>query len=239
MTALPPSDLKTLEQTRQRLFQLTNALNSLQAQIVNSDPLPPWPSLQSRASIISGTLYTLSRHLNANADLLASTPVHPLGHFPGRAQHQLLVELLRKKPEPGVVEWMDKGRQIGKGGAVNGEEGVDLDMLTQLWEWAPGVMRRSKKRKAVQKSLGMAADEDDEDDDEEDDEDEAASEGEGEQGQEEDKNEDEEMRDIGDEGGARNEDSSLALGGARPMRIEDWMKFVSTGSLPPDRATGI
>ncbi|KAI9843970.1 MAG: mediator of RNA polymerase II transcription subunit 8 [Sclerophora amabilis] len=42
MNALTPQDLKVLEQTRQRLFQLTNAIGSLQAQIISSAPLPPW-----------------------------------------------------------------------------------------------------------------------------------------------------------------------------------------------------
>ena len=43
---LPVPDLKPLEQTRQRLFQLTNALTTLQNSIHNPidgrNPLPPW-----------------------------------------------------------------------------------------------------------------------------------------------------------------------------------------------------
>lgn len=42
MATLSPQDLKILEQTRQRLFQLTNSLASLQQNILQSDPLPPW-----------------------------------------------------------------------------------------------------------------------------------------------------------------------------------------------------
>ena len=39
---LGPQDIKALEQTRQRLSQLTNSLASLQRAITVTDPLPPW-----------------------------------------------------------------------------------------------------------------------------------------------------------------------------------------------------
>lgn len=42
MTTLTPTDIKTLEQTRQRLSQLTNSLVSLQQSLLQSDPLPSW-----------------------------------------------------------------------------------------------------------------------------------------------------------------------------------------------------
>jgi hypothetical protein len=42
MTTLTPTDIKTLEQTRQRLSQLTNSLASLQQSLLQSDPLPSW-----------------------------------------------------------------------------------------------------------------------------------------------------------------------------------------------------
>lgn len=42
MTTLTQSEIKVLEQTRQRLSQLTNSLNSLKQNLLQSDPLPPW-----------------------------------------------------------------------------------------------------------------------------------------------------------------------------------------------------
>lgn len=42
MAALSQQEIKTLEQTRQRLFQLSNSLASLQHNILQSDPLPSW-----------------------------------------------------------------------------------------------------------------------------------------------------------------------------------------------------
>jgi hypothetical protein len=40
--SLSPNDLKVLDQARQRLSQLTKTLQSLQAQVLSADPLPPW-----------------------------------------------------------------------------------------------------------------------------------------------------------------------------------------------------
>jgi hypothetical protein len=46
MASLQPqlgqADYKVLEQTRQKLFQLTNSLGALQRSIQLSDPLPQW-----------------------------------------------------------------------------------------------------------------------------------------------------------------------------------------------------
>lgn len=42
MATLTQQEIKTLEQTRQRLFQLSNSLASLQHNILQSDPLPSW-----------------------------------------------------------------------------------------------------------------------------------------------------------------------------------------------------
>lgn len=42
MAALTQSEIKVLEQTRQRLSQLTNSLSSLKQNLLQSDPLPPW-----------------------------------------------------------------------------------------------------------------------------------------------------------------------------------------------------
>lgn len=54
MATLSEQDLRILEQTRQRLSQLTNSLASLQQNIVQSDPLPPWS-----AAILLINIYNL------------------------------------------------------------------------------------------------------------------------------------------------------------------------------------
>jgi mediator of RNA polymerase II transcription subunit 8 len=39
---LSQEDIKTLEQTRQRLYQLSNNIASLKADVLRSNPLPQW-----------------------------------------------------------------------------------------------------------------------------------------------------------------------------------------------------
>ncbi|KAI9796760.1 MAG: mediator of RNA polymerase II transcription subunit 8 [Piccolia ochrophora] len=139
MSTLSPADIKVLEQTRQRLFQLTKSLESLQDSIHKSDPLPPWPSLQSMATIISQSLLTVSQHLNNNKDVFASTVTYPLPSFPGQAEENLLGQLLRKKLEPNVEDWVQRGRDIAsdvdesKRSDVGNINAVELRVL---WTWA-------------------------------------------------------------------------------------------------------
>ncbi|KAL9102806.1 MAG: hypothetical protein Q9163_002084 [Psora crenata] len=132
MASLSDQDIKVLEQTRQRLAQLTSSLSNLQTQIINSDPLPPWPSLHAQTSILSQTLSSLSGQLQANAHLLGSAVVYPLPSYPGREEEPLLNQLLRKKLEPGVEEWVEQGKKAGEDiiGSGKAEEWKDL------WEWA-------------------------------------------------------------------------------------------------------
>ncbi|KAL9632709.1 MAG: hypothetical protein Q9164_005147 [Protoblastenia rupestris] len=132
MATLSAQDIKTLEQTRQRLAQLTSSLSNLQNQIINSDPLPPWPSLHTQTLILSQTLSSLSTQLQTNSPLLASTIVHPLPSYPGREQEPLLNQLLRKKLEPGVKEWVEQGRKAGEDVVGNNQ----AEEWKEFWEWA-------------------------------------------------------------------------------------------------------
>lgn len=164
MASLNQADLRALEQTRQRLFQLTNSLASLQRNIQLGDPLPPWydatnhemnfplmtkfltfdsgahrTSLQSLANIISQNLLSVSQHLSTHRELFASTAVYPLADFPGHTQENLLGQLLRKKLEPNVEDWVEQGRRIASEARPSDEAGpaglTDED-LVELWDWA-------------------------------------------------------------------------------------------------------
>ncbi|KAL9127650.1 MAG: hypothetical protein Q9217_003518 [Psora testacea] len=132
MASLSGQDFKLLEQTRQRLAQLTSSLSNLQNHLLNSDPLPPWPSLHTQTLILSHTLSSLSSQLQTNAPFLASTAVYPLPSYPGREQEPLLNQLLRKKLEPGVEEWVEQGRKTGE--AVTGSGRAEE--WRELWVWA-------------------------------------------------------------------------------------------------------
>lgn len=145
MATLSPQDIKTLEHTRQRLAQLTNSLASLQQQIHTIEPLPPWSSLHSLSQIISQNLASVSAHLTTHAPLLSSLVAYPLPLYPGREQEPVLNQLLRKKFEPQVEDWVEKGRLAGEE-VVKEDGGRGRDEIIDLWEWA-GIAANEQARK--------------------------------------------------------------------------------------------
>ncbi|KAK3178154.1 hypothetical protein OEA41_000287 [Lepraria neglecta] len=114
MTTLTSQDIKTLEQTRQRLSQLTNSLASLQHLIETTHPLPPWSSLHTLSQVISQNLLSVSTHLSTHSGLLSSLAAYPLPTYPGREKEPELNQLLRKKLEPHVEDWVEDGRKAGE-----------------------------------------------------------------------------------------------------------------------------
>ncbi|KAK2766662.1 mediator of RNA polymerase II transcription subunit 8 [Arachnomyces sp. PD_36] len=148
MGSLSQDQIKVLEQTRQRLVQLTHSLGSLVGSINQSDPLPPWSSLQSQASIISNNLLNVSQQLSTHHELLSSLVAYPGPNFPGQTQAAMLSQLVRTKLEPRVEDWVSRGRVAGNakaegevaGGldAGQGKESLLSDEeLKELWSWAP------------------------------------------------------------------------------------------------------
>ncbi|KAL2818775.1 mediator of RNA polymerase II transcription subunit 8 [Aspergillus cavernicola] len=162
MSTLSPDQIKSLEQSRQRLIQLTHSLGSLITSLNQSDPLPSWPSLQSQASIISSNLLTLSTHLSENHDLLRSISAYPSPEFPTRTHGNTLEQLLRTKLDPRVEDWVGRGRKsdnnntdMGLWGTLTSNSAAGLSStgqglsgegnvarlsegdLAALWEWAP------------------------------------------------------------------------------------------------------
>ncbi|RAL15967.1 RNA polymerase II mediator complex subunit MED8 [Aspergillus homomorphus CBS 101889] len=162
MSTLTPDQIKTLEQSRQRLVQLTHSLASLITSLNQSDPLPSWTSLQSQATIISNNLLTISDHLSDNRDLLSTLVAYPAPSYPSRnpTNTVALEQLLRTKLDPRVEDWVARGRKAGGallppsssssdhppyGGYPSGYSGDndgnkpldDLAALSELWDWAP------------------------------------------------------------------------------------------------------
>ncbi|MCJ1233265.1 mediator of RNA polymerase II transcription subunit 8 [Varicellaria rhodocarpa] len=238
-TTLTPSAIKTLEQTRQRLSLLNNSLIAFQASIVQHDPLPEWTSFKSSATIISQSLASLSTHLSTNAPLLSRMAVYPLPSFPGRTQEGLLQQLLRKKLEPGVEEWVEEGRRGGgvgmddkedEGGEGEGGGGGKVDMgkkeegaLTELWAWAGGAANE-EARMYVWGGGGEGGSGDEEEDSEE-------GEGEGEEQEEEGEGEDGDVMDI-DSGGVGKGGEKVAL---VPVPVAEVLRFMMTGVVPRGR----
>ncbi|KAI2640964.1 hypothetical protein GGS21DRAFT_502469 [Xylaria nigripes] len=109
---LTHEELKAVEQTRQRLSQLASSLNSLQNNAFTSNPLPNLDSLQASANILNNNVQAILDVIAQNNDLFTRVVVHPSTNFPGRTQEGILLQLLRKKPEPDVEAAMDEGREM-------------------------------------------------------------------------------------------------------------------------------
>lgn len=106
---LSQEELKAVEQTRQRLAQLSASLNSLKNDVVISNPLPSADSLQASADILNHNIRAMLEVLAQNNELFSRVAVHPSTNFPGRTQENVLLQLLRKKPEPEVEAAMEEG----------------------------------------------------------------------------------------------------------------------------------
>ena len=64
--------------------------------------------------LVVESLRDLSEHTAAHGELLDHLAVHPLPAFPGRTQEALLGQLLRKKPEPAVEDWLGAALAQGR-----------------------------------------------------------------------------------------------------------------------------
>lgn len=71
---------------------------------------------------------------------------YPLPNFPGRTQENLLGQLLRKKLEPNVEDWVEGGREAATGAMETGDGGLKEHELLDLWEWA-GMAANEQARK--------------------------------------------------------------------------------------------
>ncbi|KAH8197298.1 hypothetical protein TruAng_008542 [Truncatella angustata] len=139
-------ELKAVEQTRQRLFQLSNSIGSLKTDVFNSNPLPSLESLQASADILQQNMRSLLSVISNNEELFTQLAIHPSTNFPGRTQENILLQLLRKKPEPDVAASLDSGRKTYNemddamkgdakliGGRDDDEEDEDLSPMNQRW----------------------------------------------------------------------------------------------------------
>ncbi|PYH93546.1 hypothetical protein BO71DRAFT_450672 [Aspergillus ellipticus CBS 707.79] len=149
MSALSKDQIKTLEQSRQRLIQLTHSLASLITSLNQGDPLPPWTSLQSQATIISNNLLTISAHLSDNRDLLSNIVAYPDASYPSRvpANNVALEQVLRTKLDPRVEDWVARGRHTGAADYGLVGTGLGEEVLSELWDWAPVEANQEARRR--------------------------------------------------------------------------------------------
>ncbi|TDZ68178.1 Mediator of RNA polymerase II transcription subunit 8 [Colletotrichum trifolii] len=127
-------EYKAIEQTRQRLFQLSNSIQGLKNDVYKSNPLPPPASLQAQSQILLRNLQTLLDTLTENTHVFQHLHVFPDAAYPGRTQENILLQLLRKKLEPGVEEWVERGRETTRElRAARGGDGDGEARLEEVW----------------------------------------------------------------------------------------------------------
>jgi mediator of RNA polymerase II transcription subunit 8 len=73
----------------------------------------------------------MTKILAQHADLFQRVAIHPSANFPGRTQEGLLPQLLRKKLEIPVEDWVNEGRTAQAANAADREKEND-----ELWTWA-------------------------------------------------------------------------------------------------------
>jgi len=86
-------------------------------------------------NILFQNLASVSAHLTTHAPLLNAMAIYPLPSFPGREQENLLQQLVRKKLDPSVEDWVEQGRREGEEIAAMNDGGGARD-ITELWKWA-------------------------------------------------------------------------------------------------------
>jgi mediator of RNA polymerase II transcription subunit 8 len=203
-------------------------------------------SLQTRAGLLAADLQQLQTIFDANRSFLTAAHPYPHAAFPGHSHEIVLQQLLRKKAEPTVEDWVEDNTNPAKVAKWdNGRDtGLGEDEQAELWAFAKpastqtaGQMYSSgafdyeytlaEKEAGVdsvvtglRRKLNKTMDDDDEDDEDED--------------------EDEEMEDRVDEdvmpaakppndpfGGIKGIDKSKPA-----LPIEAWLKFMSVMAMP-------
>ncbi|KAK1994950.1 hypothetical protein LX36DRAFT_583397 [Colletotrichum falcatum] len=195
-------EFKAIEQTRQRLFQLSNSIQGLKIDVLKSNPLPPPSSLQAQSQILLRNLQSLLETLTENTHVFQHLHVFPDVAYPGRVHENILTQLLRKKLEPGVEEWVERGREAtselraaasgggvggGVGGGGGGEAGLE-DVWREVRDWTVERVQRyvleeagdvytAEERERGVENVRTGLQRSLEDDDEDDEEDESDEEG--------------------------------------------------------------
>ncbi|KAI1464395.1 mediator complex, subunit Med8 [Daldinia caldariorum] len=109
---LTQDEFRAIEQTRQRLSQISSSIASLKSDVFLSNPLPNLESLQTHTEVIQSMIQSLISVTSPAAETFSRIAVHPSTNFPGRTQEMVLQRLLRKKPEPDIATSMDEGRNM-------------------------------------------------------------------------------------------------------------------------------
>ncbi|KAI0106009.1 hypothetical protein F4814DRAFT_81628 [Daldinia grandis] len=143
---LTQDEFRAIEQTRQRLSQISSSIASLKSDVFINNPLPNLESLQTHTEVLQSMIQSLLSVTSPAAEIFSRIAVHPSTNFPGRTQEMILQRLLRKKPEPDIATSMDEGRNmvaafappptsqdlIGAGAGTDADKGPEEE-LENIW----------------------------------------------------------------------------------------------------------
>ncbi|EXJ81466.1 hypothetical protein A1O3_07758 [Capronia epimyces CBS 606.96] len=146
MADISPDQVRTLDQTRQRLLALHTSLIALRSDIATQSPLPSWPALQTHANLISNNLQTIATQLSEHRETFQSAVTFPLPQFPGKERSFILETLLRTKLEPNVDEWVEEGENIALLQRKAGPQALSHEDLIALWQWAPSAANSEARK---------------------------------------------------------------------------------------------
>ncbi|KAF2814897.1 uncharacterized protein BDZ99DRAFT_458863 [Mytilinidion resinicola] len=174
-SSMTTDDLKALDQARNRMVAIVKSLEGIEGDLMRHEPLPNWPSLQKSSALLLRNITSLLNSTTTNNEALQRMHSSPLATFPGQSQSNLLHQLLRKKLEPNVEDWISEGLgyaskfcemgEFGDGSAAGQtEDGLDEYSVSELWEWA------GPAENDIARQVFTAEDEDEEDDEDDEDE---------------------------------------------------------------------
>lgn len=107
--------------------------------------------------------------MQSHQDFFAAAHVYPLPSFPGRTQENLLAQLLRKRYEPRVEDWIEEGRKAAASfeGSANGRTNAETPAdFAELWDWAgPAANNVAKDIFLSYEDSDSGSDEEEDDDD--------------------------------------------------------------------------
>ncbi|KAF2402766.1 hypothetical protein EJ06DRAFT_580022 [Trichodelitschia bisporula] len=142
MDDVDPDELRTLDQIRQHLLNLSLSMQSLQKDLVAQEdprynPLPSKQYLVSAEKAVKGHLESLHRLLSENAQFLREAHVYPTAQFPWNQEH-LATMLLRKRLDPGVETWLAQGREATEALSADSQpDAMDYDGPAKRQQFDP------------------------------------------------------------------------------------------------------
>lgn len=146
----PPVDFSQvpiieLESARIKLQSLTRSLRKLQDELTRHNTMPRWESLQNQYNIVITQLNSLSTELFDHYQILSSRNVYPVSAFPTTQEENLLNTLLRKRPTPEAVEWIEesekRAEQLGADDRL-----AETDQEDEFVAWCLDVMQTQQKK---------------------------------------------------------------------------------------------